>query len=276
MEIAGHEAIVRQTYYDSKKVPTWSVGLTSATGHIVERYWKKPQSLTHCLRVYVWALKNYAYEVEQAFKGYALSEAQFAAALSFHWNTGKIKTATWVKTFLAGDKAKARIQFMLYNKPKEIIERREKERDLFFDGVWSNNGTMTEYTRVKDNGMIDWASGKKINVTKELTEALRGDIADSDKVIVTDTVAVPVEVEKPVPVAVTPSSMDAPWWKTKETWTPLLGGGGGALLGAVGGIPWQNLAIILAAALFITLVLLFFRGRDKKEVQVVTKAIENG
>ena len=44
-EIIGHEAIVRQTYYDSVKKPTWSVGLTSATGHVVERYWKKPQSL---------------------------------------------------------------------------------------------------------------------------------------------------------------------------------------------------------------------------------------
>ena len=45
MEVAGHEAIIRQAYKDSKGIWTWSVGLTSATGHVVERYIGKPQSL---------------------------------------------------------------------------------------------------------------------------------------------------------------------------------------------------------------------------------------
>ncbi|TKT79955.1 lysozyme, partial [Aquamicrobium sp. LC103] len=134
MEIASHEAIVRQAYKDSVGVWTWSVGLTSATGHIVDRYIGKSQSLEHCLRVYVWALDNYADAVRKAFAGIPLTKAQFAAALSFHWNTGAIERASWVKKFKAGDIIGARKAFMDWRKPASIIGRREKERDLFFEG----------------------------------------------------------------------------------------------------------------------------------------------
>lgn len=179
LEIASHEAIVRQAYKDSVGVWTWSVGLTSATGHNVERYIGKPQPLEHCLKIFIWALEKYARDVNEAFAGMALTKAQFAAALSFHWNTGAIKTAAWVKKFKAGDKAGARKAFMDWRKPAAIIPRREKERDLFFDGKWSNNGTMTEYTRVKANGTPDWSSAKRINVEKQLRAAILGREATS-------------------------------------------------------------------------------------------------
>lgn len=44
MEVAAYEALVRQTYKDSKGVLTWCVGMTNATGHRVERYIGKPQA----------------------------------------------------------------------------------------------------------------------------------------------------------------------------------------------------------------------------------------
>ncbi len=171
MEIASHEAIVRQAYKDSVGKWTWSVGLTSATGHNVERYIGNPQPLKKCLAIYAWALEKYAEEVREAFAGHALSKAQFAAALSFHWNTGAIKSATWVKLWKAGSIASARKAFMDWNKPAEIIPRREKERDLFFEGKWSNKGTMLEYTRVTAKGTPDWSSAKRINVEQELRAA---------------------------------------------------------------------------------------------------------
>lgn len=172
MEIASHEAIVRQAYKDSVGVWTWSVGLTSASGHNVERYIGKPQSLELCLAVYAWALNKYAADVREAFAGCRLTKAQFAGALSFHWNTGAIKTATWVKKWKAGEIAGARKAFMDWNKPASIIPRREKERDLFFDGKWSNDGTMTEYTRLTAKSTPDWSSAKRINVRKELMAAV--------------------------------------------------------------------------------------------------------
>lgn len=172
LEVASHEAIVRQAYLDSVGTWTWSVGLTNATGHNVERYIGKPQTMEHCLRIYVWALDRYAEAVRKAFSGHPLTEAQFAAALSFHWNTGAIARASWVTRWKAGDIAGARSAFMSWNKPSEIIGRRTKERDLFFDGKWSNNGTVTEYTRVAANGSPVWSSAQRVNIEADLRAAM--------------------------------------------------------------------------------------------------------
>lgn len=172
LEVAGHEAVILETYKDSVGVDTWSVGLTSASGHDVSRYIGKPSSLQHALNVFVWALRRYWREVLEAFEGYELSEAQAAAALSFHYNTGAIGRASWVKQFKAGERSKARVSFMAWNKPAEIVGRRKKERDLFFDGQWSNkSGTMTWYQHLTPKRTPQWSSAKVIYVDKEIAAA---------------------------------------------------------------------------------------------------------
>lgn len=168
MEVASHEAIIRQAYKDSVGKWTWSVGLTSATGHRVERYIGRPQSLEHCLKIYVWALENYADQVREVFKHHPLTKEQFTAALSFHWNTGAIRRASWVKAFKAGEFNLAKIRFMEWRKPPEIKTRRRRELELFFNGKWHNKGTMTEYTRLTKRSTPVWSSAKRINVEKEL------------------------------------------------------------------------------------------------------------
>lgn len=175
LELASHEGLVRQAYKDSVGVWTWSIGITDASGHKVERYIGKPQPLEKCLDVYVWALEKYAKDVRKAFAGRELNEHQFAAALSFHYNTGAIGRATWVKKWLAGDTSGAKKDFMNWSKPKEIIPRRQKERDLFFDGKWSNNGTVTEYTRVFQNGNIDWKSAIRTDISEAMLKVFSTD-----------------------------------------------------------------------------------------------------
>lgn len=172
LEVAHHEAIVRQAYKDSVGVWTWSVGLTNASGHDVTRYIDKPQSLQHCLEVYVWALGQYAADVSEVFKGHDLTEEQFTAALSFHWNTGAISRASWVRLWKAGRHSEARKAFMNWRKPSEIIPRRKAERDLFFNGVWHNQGTMPEYTRLTRNYTPVWSSRVEIDVSRALDEML--------------------------------------------------------------------------------------------------------
>ncbi len=174
MEIASHEAIIRQAYKDSVGVWTWSVGLTSASGHDVARYIGKPQPLLHCLAIYIWALEKYANEVREAFADHRLSKAQFAAALSFHWNTGAIRRASWVRKWKAGDIRAARRAFMDWRKPREIVPRRRKECDLFFSGKWTNDGRITEYRRLTRRSTPDWSSAVRIEVGNELRSLLSG------------------------------------------------------------------------------------------------------
>ncbi|MBD9635978.1 peptidoglycan-binding protein [Ensifer sp. ENS07] len=78
----------------------------------------------------------------------------------------------------------------------------------------------------------------------------------------------PVTEEKPVPVPVpvTPPSLDAPWWKSKEVLVPVAGGGGASILTAIGGIPWQNLLILLFALGSIAGFLYWRKNADRKAV----------
>ena len=178
LEIASHEAMIRQTYKDSIGVLTWNVGMTNATGHTVERYIGKPASIEHCMSLYVWALEKYAVRVRRAFAGHELTEAQFAAALSFDWNTGAILRATWVQKWRAGDIGGAREDFMNYSKPTSIISRRKKERDLFFKGRWTNKGTILEYTKVSQSSMSPvWSSAKRVDISQELKAAFGSQLA---------------------------------------------------------------------------------------------------
>lgn len=171
LEIASHEGLCRSSYRDSVGVLTWSMGITNATGHKVERYLANPQTLERCLEVYLWALQKYVNDVDQTFKGYNLTEAQRAAAISFHYNTGAIKRATWVKEWKEGKVQKAKLSIMDWNKPSEIIGRRKKERDLFFDGKWSGDGTVTEYEATA-KGQLIFKSAKKTNISEALNKVL--------------------------------------------------------------------------------------------------------
>jgi lysozyme len=171
MEVAFHEAVITETYKDSVGVLTWSVGLTNATGHNVERYIRNPATMQDCIDVYVWALERYADDVEKAFAGHRLTQEQFAAAVSFHYNTGAIARASWVRSFKAGHIEKSRAEFMNWSKPSAIIGRRKKERDLFFEGKWSGDGTITHYTRVNPNLTPVWSSAKRTDISKEFDNA---------------------------------------------------------------------------------------------------------
>lgn len=172
-EIVSHEAIICEAYKDSVGVWTWGVGVTTKSGHAVERYKDNPQPVTKVIEVFEWLLREkYAPDVIAAFKGQVLTESQFCAALSFHYNTGAIKKASWVKSILAGDRVKARLEFMNWVKPKEIWERRRKERDLFFDGTWSGDGKATIFQVRKPSYAPSWSSAKHVNITGDLVAAL--------------------------------------------------------------------------------------------------------
>ena len=176
IELAYHEALVRQTYKDGGGVLTWCVGMTNATGHTVERYIGNPAPLQHCMNVYAWALENYAEHVRKIFG--PLPKHQFAGILSFTWNVGvgALRTASGVKHFKAGRMKDAERAFKLWNKDNGkvvdgLVKRRDAEADLIFRGKWSNDGTMTEYTRVSAKMTPVWSSARKISVAKELRAA---------------------------------------------------------------------------------------------------------
>lgn len=170
-ELIGHEAIVLEWYRDSEKVGTWGIGVTNASGHKVDRYKDNPQTIARCIEVYLWLVDTvYTPDVRKAFAGCKLTEAQFAAALSFHYNTGAIRHTDWVDLFKAGKLAAARIFLEThYLNGGDLKERRMKEAALFFDGVWSGDGKTTVWPVKKPSYTPDWDKGERIDVRPYLT-----------------------------------------------------------------------------------------------------------
>jgi lysozyme len=172
-ELVGHEAIVREAYKDGGGVWTWGIGVTDASGHTVERYIDNPQPIEHCLEIFVWLLRTkYLPAVVRAFAGHDLSETELAAALSFHYNTGAIGHASWVDLWTEGQVAAACVSFMTWDHPSSIVERRQKECDLFFDGTWSGDGNATVYPVLKPSYQPDFRHPERIPVLAPLQTLL--------------------------------------------------------------------------------------------------------
>lgn len=145
-EILQHEGLAREAYRDSVGVWTWSVGITDASGHKVARYRDNPQTIERCLEVFVWLLETrYLPAVLAAFGAFEPEEHQLAGALSFHYNTGAIARASWLRRFLDGDADGAREAILDWRRPPEILPRRRRERDLFFNAKWSGDGRVAVY-----------------------------------------------------------------------------------------------------------------------------------
>lgn len=175
LEIVSHEAIVQEAYQDSGGVWTWGIGVTNASGHeVFPRYKDNPQPIQQCLEVYIWLLrKNYIPDVLKAFAGRALTEAQFAAALSFHYNTGAIGKSDWVRLWLNGKAQDAR-QFLEshYLNGGVLTGRRKAESALFFDGQWSNNGRVSVFPVAKPSYHPDFRHGQRVDITADLAAAM--------------------------------------------------------------------------------------------------------
>lgn len=130
------EGLCLEAYRDTGNVWTWALGVTDASGHKVSRYINNPQPLDKALEVSVWLIKEkYLPTVEKAFKT-TLTEPQLAAALSFHWNTGAIGRAQWVKDFNNGNRQKAYDGFLQWTSRGLLEGRRKRERELFFNNKW--------------------------------------------------------------------------------------------------------------------------------------------
>ncbi len=61
---------------------------------------------------------------------------------------------------------------MNWKKPPEIIPRREKERDLFFDGKWSSDGKANVWPVKKPGYKPNWGGGKRVDVSADIAALL--------------------------------------------------------------------------------------------------------
>lgn len=164
--LVAHEGIVAAPYLDSVGVWTYGVGHTKAAGYPDPAALPRgmPKDLNAALRevfkVFADDLEEYSEPVRRAFTR-PLAQHQFDAAVSFHFNTGRISSATWVKTFNAGDTPRAVDQIMNWRSPSEIIPRRRAEQALFERGEYpDSNATVWSVTSA---GRVVWSPAKTLS-----------------------------------------------------------------------------------------------------------------
>lgn len=172
--LALHEGIVPAPYKDSVGVWTYGIGHTAAAGAPDPAKMPRgmPDDMDAALRavfeVFRKDLPKYEDGVRRAVK-VPLTQAQFDALVSFHYNTGAIGRASFVKRLNAGDMAGAAAGMMAWSKPSEIIPRRRSERDLFAKGVYPT-GKVTVW-RVDSNGRVIWTPVRTLSMQEVLTLA---------------------------------------------------------------------------------------------------------
>lgn len=164
MEIASHEGIVQMPYRDSVGVWTWGIGHTAAAGSPDPSKMAKgvATSLEMVFEAFARDLVKYEKGVENAVK-VPLKQHQFDALVSFHYNTGAIGKASFVKKLNAGDIDGAADGMMAWKKPPEIIPRRKKEQELFRNGKYLSGGFANVYP-ANSAGKVLWSAGKRMKL----------------------------------------------------------------------------------------------------------------
>lgn len=157
-ELVGHEGIVLTRYKDSVGVWTLGVGHTKAAGKPDPRSFTGELTIAEALDLFRKDIGPYEDAVSAVLK-VAVSQTEFDALVSFHFNTGGIKRASLVKSLNGGNKKKAAQEFMNWSKPPEIMPRRKKEKKLFESGIFSNGGKASIFPATPD-GKVLWEKGK--------------------------------------------------------------------------------------------------------------------
>lgn len=185
MALISHEGIVQSRYRDSKNVWTIGVGHTKAAGGLNPETFTGTLTVKEVMDLLEKDLAKYEADVNRALK-VNVTQHQFDALVSFHYNTGAIARATLTKTLNAGDKKKAADQFMNWQKPPEIKGRRTAEMNLFKSGIYPPPVAMMYPASA--SGVVQWKQGKKVNLEDLLSSMGTKDTVqpspEKDKIVI--------------------------------------------------------------------------------------------
>ena len=165
--LALHEGIVPAPYLDGVGVLTYGIGHTAAAGEVDPKDIPEgmPKDLDEAIatvvKLFVKTVKRYEDEVNAAIT-VPVEQHEFDAAVSFHYNTGAISRAAWVK-FLnekPNNREAAAKKILNWSKPAMIKKRRAAEHTLFLTGTYPS-GTIPVWT-VQGN-QVTWQRAAQVS-----------------------------------------------------------------------------------------------------------------
>ena len=168
--LMNHEGVALASYKDSVGVWTVGCGHTKHAGHPIPAPGLRI-TLERAVQLFRRDVKKYETAVDRSIT-VPVQQHEFDALVSFHYNTGAIAKASFVKKLNAGDRAGAAAGMMAWKKPPEIIGRRKKEQHLFRTGDYGDLSTVLVYTGVTKSGS---PTGAKRYSTSEVMGVSKGE-----------------------------------------------------------------------------------------------------
>lgn len=170
--LTGLEGICTTFYLDSVGVKTLGIGVTKTEiPNINELPWNTEYSVSDIFKLFDKSLKRYEDAVNNTLK-VSIEQHQFDALVSICYNigTGGLRGSTFMKRINNKDTDK-RIgdAIMMWNKPPEIIGRRNKERLLYTTGNYGNGKALLFPVNPNTKKPV-YSKGKEIIVRNYLTD----------------------------------------------------------------------------------------------------------
>ena len=134
----AHEGVVKKAYRCPAGILTIGSGLTTASGVITVKPGMVITEAENDRLVDLALKRNYLPRVLKAL-GDSCSQHALDAGTSFDYNTGRIHSASWVKSFLANNPIDTRSRLLMWNKGNGkvlpgLTRRRGEEANLLLDG----------------------------------------------------------------------------------------------------------------------------------------------
>lgn len=166
IDIMSHEGICLQPYLDS--VGVWTIGIGQTKSDDIDPRTMGKMTLQQAVDLFKRKIKSYTNAVDAL--GLNLTQYQYDALTSLCYNFGP---GNLNKLCHGRSLAQIGEAIMLYTKPPEITERREKEQRLFKTGQYSNSSGMVLVFPVENN-RPRYAKGYQVDVRPYFAAAASG------------------------------------------------------------------------------------------------------
>ncbi len=140
--LEAEEGVVLRAYRCPAGVWTIGAGLTAASGVVTPRAGMVITPVEASALLAKALEKNYEPAVDRAMWPGRPVQHEFDAGVMFHFNTGAIGRASWVRAWIRDNADAARRGLMAWNKGggkvlPGLVKRREREADLLLKGVYT-------------------------------------------------------------------------------------------------------------------------------------------
>jgi GH24 family phage-related lysozyme (muramidase) len=172
LEVCGYEGVCLRPYFDSVGVIT--IGFGSTVTEIPNlKNWDKSKyiSMQEAYDIFKASLGRYEKAVTNSLI-VDITQSQFDALTSLCYNigTGGLSNSTLIRSI--NQKQSSAViynDFLMWNKPREIVGRRTKEAHLYTTGVYSNPNGLCQSLDTDGNGHQLQHTSKEINIKSLLS-----------------------------------------------------------------------------------------------------------